>query len=400
MDFKKDFPMLNNDIIYFDNAATSLKPKCVIDAITDYYYNYSSNAHRGDYKLSVKASNKFEDTRRKVKEFINADSEKEIVFTSGATESLNMIVSCFFKDILKENDEVITTKSEHASVILPWFNLENEKGIKVKFVSLDENYCLDENTVISMISDKTKVIVLSHITNVIGDIRNIKAIASEAHKRGIYVVVDASQSIGHINVDVKDMGADFLAFSAHKMLGPTGVGVLYGKEEFLKKFKPFKFGGGMNISFNSPKEIEYKDLPYKLEAGTQNIDGVIGLGTAIDYINKIGIKEIERIDNELKEYLIEKLKKLDNIILYNEKAKSSLVIFNVKGVFSQDTALYLDKYNIAIRSGSHCAKKLEDELGISNTCRISLYFYNTKEEIDRLIDALNNKNILEESIGV
>lgn len=400
MNFKEDFPMLNNNIIYFDNGATSLKPKSVIEKMNDYYYNYSSNAHRGDYKISIKASSEYENVRTKVKEFINANNEKEIIFTSGATESLNEIVYGYFKNNLKKGDEVLTTKAEHASVILPWFNLENEIGIKVKFSPLDKDYSLNTDDFINNITDKTKVIAITHITNVIGDIRDINRIIKEAHKRNILVVIDASQSIGHIKVDVKESDVDFFVFSAHKMLGPTGVGILYGKEKYLNELKPFKIGGGMNISFYSANNIVYKELPYKLEAGTQNIAGVIGLGAAIDYINKITIDYIEKKDNELREYLINKLEKLKNITIYNKNTQSSIIIFNVNGVFSQDTALYLDKYNIAIRSGSHCAKKLSDEIGINNTCRISLYFYNTKEEIDKLITVLDNDKILEESIGV
>ena len=400
MNFKDDFPMLNKELIYFDNGATSLKPKSVIEKMTDYYYNYSSNAHRGDYKISIKASTEYENVRTKVKEFINANSEKEIVFTSGSTESLNEIVYGYFKNKLKKGDEVLTTKAEHASVILPWFNLENEIGIKVKFAPLDKNYSLNTEEFINNINDKTKVIALTHITNVIGDVRDINKIIKEAHKRNILVVIDASQSIGHIKVDVKNSDIDFLVFSAHKMLGPTGVGVLYGKEKYLEELIPYKLGGGMNISFASADNIIYKELPYRLEAGTQNIAGVIGLGAAIDYINNLTLEYIENKDNELREYLIGKLEKLNNITIYNKDAQSPIVIFNVKGVFSQDTAVYLDKHNIAIRSGSHCAKKLSDELGINNTCRISLYFYNTKEEIDKLIKILDNNKILEESIVV
>ena len=400
MNFKEDFPMLNKDIIYFDNGATTLKPKCVIDKMNDYYFNYSSNAHRGDYSISLKASNEYEAVRSKVKDFINANSEKEIIFTSGATESLNEIIFGYFKDKLKADDEVLTTKAEHASLILPWFELEKEIGIKVKFSPLNDNYILDVDKLINSITDKTKVIAISHITNVIGDIRDIERITKEAHKRNILVLVDASQSIGHIKVDVQKSDVDFLAFSAHKMLGPTGVGVLYGKEELLNETSPLKLGGGMNISFSSPDNIVYKELPYKLEAGTQNIAGVIGFGAVIDYINNLTIEYIEKTDEELRKYLIDGLTKLKNITVYSKEANSPIVIFNVNNVFSQDTALYLDKHNIAIRSGSHCAKKLSDELGINNTCRVSLYFYNTKEEIDKLLNALDNDNILEESIGV
>ena len=397
---REDFPILKNNIIYFDNGATTLKPKCVIDATSDYYSNYSSNAHRGDYKISLKASSEYEKVREKVKDFINANTKEEIVFTSGATESLNMIVFGFFMDKLKEDDEVLITKAEHASNILPWYELENKKNIKVNYIPLTEDHIVTLDNVINSITDKTKVISLAHITNVIGDIRPIKEIIKYAHKRGILVVVDAAQSIGHTLVDVKDLDADFLAFSAHKMLGPTAVGVLYGKYDLLDQLKPYKYGGGMNVAFASPKEIEYMELPYKLEAGTQNIAGVIGFGKAIDYINEIGVDNIEEYVIDLKEYLVNRLKEIENIKIYNENIEGATVTFNMDNIFSQDVAIYLDKYNICVRSGSHCAKKLEDEIGIKNTVRVSLYFYNTKEDIDKLVEALKSDKILEESIGV
>jgi len=397
---RDDFPILNNNIIYFDNGATTLKPNCVIDSIVDYNTNYSSNAHRGDYKISLKASSEYELSREKLRKFINADSKEEIVFTSGSTESLNMIVSGYFKYILKENDEVLITKAEHASNILPWYELSNEIGIKVNYIPLTDKHTISLENVKQSITDKTKVISLAHISNVIGDIRPLKDIISYAHEKGILVVVDAAQSVGHINVDVKDLDIDFMAMSAHKMCGPTGIGALYGKYNLLDKMKPLKYGGGMNVSFSSPKEIKYMDLPYRLEAGTQNIEGVIGYGKAIDYINGVGLDNIEEYTDNLKKYLVDRLKEVKNINIYNETIEGSTLTFNKDGIFAQDIAIYLDKYNICVRSGAHCAKKLEDELGIKNTVRISLYFYNNKEDIDRLIDALKNDKILEESLGI
>ena len=397
---REDFPMLDKGIIYFDNGATTLKPKSVIDSISDYYSNYSSNAHRGDYTISIKASKEFEDVREKTRKFINAKDVREIVFTSGATESLNTIAKGYIKNILKSNDEILITKSEHASNVLPWFELENEIGIKVKYIPLTDNHTVTLDNVINSITDKTKVISLAQVTNVIGDLRPIKQIAEYAHKKGIIVIVDAAQSIGHTNIDVQDFDIDFLAFSAHKMMGPTGIGILYGKYDLLNQIKPIKMGGGMNIEFPSPKEIELKELPYKLEAGTQNIAGVIGFGKAIDYINEIGVDNIEEYITNLKEYAVSKLKNLNNIKIYNENVEGPTVTFNMDGIFSQDVAIYLDKYNICVRSGTHCAKKLDDELGIKNTVRVSFYLYNTKEEIDRLVDALSSNKILEESIGV
>ena len=397
---REDFPLLNKDIIYFDNGATTLKPKCVIDSMNDYYTNYSSNAHRGDYKISLKASSNYELARQNVKEFINAKETDEIVFTSGTTESLNMIVNGYFKYKLNKNDEVLITKAEHASNILPWYELSNEIGINVNYIPLTTNHVVTLDNVKKAINDNTKVISIAHISNVIGDVRPIKEIIEYAHQKGILVVIDAAQSAGHINIDVQELDIDFLAFSAHKMLGPVGVGVLYGKYNLLNELKPYKYGGGMNVAFTSPKDIQYMDLPQKLEAGTQNISGVIGLSSAIDYINKLGLDNIEEYVLELKKYLVDKLKPIKKINIYNEDIDGFTVTFNIDKIFSQDVAIYLDKYNICVRSGEHCARKLEDELSIKNTVRVSLYFYNTKEDVDKLVELLNSDSILEESIGI
>ena len=396
---REDFKILNNNIIYLDNGATSLTPNSVIEKMNEYYNNYNSNIHRGDYKISLKSSSEYEEVRKLVKEFINAKSEKEIVFTSGTTESLSMIIFGYFMNHLNKDDEVLVTKSEHASNILPWFDLENKIGIKVKYIPLNEDYTFNIDNLINSITENTKVVSIAEITNVIGDIRDVKEITRICHEKGIKVVVDAAQSAGHKKIDVQDSDIDFLGFSAHKMLGPTGVGVLYGKEEYLLELDSFKKGGGTTISFDSSKEIVYKDLPYNLEAGTPNIAGVIGLGEAIKYINNIGIDKIEKYILELKEYLVEKTKDIPNLIIYNKNVKGSTFIFNIDKVFSQDTAIYLDKYNICVRAGDHCDKKLKDEINQTNTVRVSLYIYNTKEDIDKLAEVLNNNNILEESIG-
>ena len=399
MDYVNEFPILKTGLIYFDNGATTLKPKRVLDKMNDYYLNYPSNAHRGDYSLSLKASKELEDARLNVMNFINAKSNKEIVFTSGSTESINMAIYGYFYHNLNKDDEVLITKAEHASNIVPWFDLENKLGIKVKYIDLNKDYTFSIDNFKKMINSNTKVISIAEITNVIGDKRDIKEITKIAHENNIKVLVDASQSIGHIKIDVTDTDVDFLAFSAHKMLGPTGVGVLYGKEELLKEISFIK-GGGTSISFDSPKKIVYKDLPYKLEAGTQNIAGVIGFSEAIKYLNEIGMDYIEKYTNELKEYLVSKLEDNENIIMYNPRVEGSILIFNVKDVFAQDTAIYLNNHDICVRAGDHCDKKLYDELGVKNTVRISLYFYNTKEEIDKLVKVLNNNNILEESLGI
>ena len=387
--------MLEKSLIYFDNAATTFKPNQVINSVIDYYSNYTANAHRGDYDISYEVDTKYEGVRKKVKEFINAKKDEEIVFTSGTTQSLNMIVNGFFKDYLNDGDEVLLTKAEHASNILPWFNIE--KDIKIKYIELDNELVTLDN-VIKSITPNTKVISFAHITNVIGDERPIKEITDYAHKHNILVVLDAAQSAPHVKIDVENLGVDFMGFSGHKMCGPTGIGVLYGKYELLNKLNPQNVGGGMNNDFESNMTYRYKELPYRLEAGTPNIEGVIGLGSAIDYINSIGINNIENYVSNLRSYAIDKLSKLKNIDIYNKDIKSSTIIFNVRGVHSQDTSTYLNKHGICVRAGNHCAKILKDEIGVTNTCRISLYFYNTKEDIDKLVEVLDNDNILRDSL--
>ena len=390
-EYRYDFPMLRNDIIYFDNAATTFKPDCVLEAINDYYKNYTSNAHRGDYTISYKVDVNYEVSRKKVAEFINADFD-EVVFTSGTTESLNMIVNGFFKNILEPGDEVLLTKSEHASNILPWFKLANELGINVRYIELDDNLHVTMDNVISAINSKTKVISIAGITNVVGDERPIDEICKYAHANNIFVVIDGAQLLPHKKVDVKKSDIDFLAFSGHKMCGPTGVGVLYGKREFLEKLTPVNMGGGMNESFDNENEIYLKDLPTRLEAGTPNIEGVIGLGAAVDYLNKIGMDNIFLYEKKLKSYLIDKLIKLPYIDIINLESDSGIVSFNIDGIFSQDVAFYLNKYNICVRAGNHCAKILKSETGVKNSLRVSLYFYNTYEEIDKLVSLLSDKD--------
>ena len=394
---RDDFNILNKNIVYLDNGATSLKPKCVAESIADYYNNYSANAHRGDYDLSLEVDNKYEGTRTLVKNFINAKKNKEIIFTSGATDSLNKIIFGYFKNYLKQNDEVLITKSEHASNILPWFELKDEINIKINYIPLT-NLEVTLDNIKNSITDKTKVISIAHITNVVGDIRPIKEIIKYAHSKKILVIIDGAQSVAHAKIDVQDLDIDFLAFSAHKMLGPTGVGVLYGKEELLNNIKPIIFGGGMNASFQFDGTRVYNEIPSLLEAGTPNIAGVIGLGEAIKYLNSIGMDNISNYEKDLKKYAVKKLKEVKDIIIYNENSESGIITFNIKDIFAQDLAIYLNKYNICVRAGNHCAKILKDDLGIKNTCRISLYFYNTKEEIDYLVKVLNNKNIKDEII--
>ena len=331
---REDFPLLKQDIIYFDNGATSLKPKILSDKISDYYNNYSANAHRGEYDISLKVDDSFEKTRNIVKEFINAKSTKEIIFTSGTTDSLNKIIFGYFKYNLKENDEVILTKSEHASNVLPWFELADELKLKIRYIDLDDNLSVTINNLKKCINKNTKVISLALITNVVGDIRPIKEIIALAHQNNILVIGDAAQSIAHTKTDVRDLDIDFLAFSAHKMYGPTGVGVLYGKEELLNNIRPIIFGGGMNATYVSTGIRVYDDIPYLLEAGTQNIAGVIGFGSVIEYINSIGIERIEEYEKELKKYAVKRLEEVKDIIIINKNTDSSIITFNIKDIFS------------------------------------------------------------------
>ena len=385
---RDDFPILKNNLIYFDNGATTLKPRCVVDKMVEYYTNYTSNIHRGDYSNAIITNKEYDQVRGIVRKFIHAKKDEEIVYTSGSTEALNMIVFGFFKDKLSGDDEILITKSEHASNVLPWQVLEKEGRGKVKYIDLDDNHALVIENVKKAITSNTKVISIAHISNVIGDIRDIEEIGKLCLENNIYFVVDASQSVSHIDVDVEKAKISFLAFSAHKMLGPTGVGILYGKEELLKEMKPLKYGGGMNQSFEVDGSFILKDIPIKFEAGTPPIAEVIGLGEAIRYIENIGVDKIHEHEYELKKYLISKLEKIPNIILYNKNSESGIVAFNIEGVFPQDTSIYLNSFNIAIRAGNHCAKVLKDELEIKNTCRVSLHLYNTKEELDKLVDAL------------
>lgn len=395
---REDFTILKDTkMVYFDNGATTLKPDFVREAIDEYYNKYTANIHRGDYTNSLKVSELYEECRDEIREFINAKYNAEIVFTAGTTQALNDIAFGYFKHHLKAGDEILITESEHASNVLPWFVLQKEMGVVVKYIPLNEKNEVDIVNLESVISDKTRVVSIAHITNVIGDVRDIKKISQVCHRHNILLVVDAAQSIAHEKIDVQDMDIDFLGFSGHKMYGPTGIGVLYGKFELLKDLVPLEYGGGMNAIFNKDGYMELKDLPDRLEAGTPNIEGVIGLSACIKYIKKIGLDNIKKYEHDLRKYLISELSKLDYITIYNKDNDGTIVAFNIKGVFSQDTAIYLDKYNICVRAGNHCAKILKDVFNIANTCRISLSFYNTREEVDLLINVLrNSKNIWEE----
>ncbi len=385
---REDFPVLKKDIVYFDNGATTLKPKCVISKMDDYYLNHTSNIHRGEYDFSIITNRLYDEVRGLVKHFINAESEKEIVYTSGTTESMNMIVFGFMMQHLKKGDVVLTDRAEHASSVLPWLVLQKRIGIEVRYVDLEDDYSLSVEKLKKQIDDKVKVISIAHISNVVGDIRDTYSIGKICKSKGIYFVVDAAQAASHIPIDVLKDNISFMGFSGHKMAGPTGVGILYGKYDLLEEMEPLKYGGGMNQEFESSGDFELKEVPIKFEAGTPPIAEVIGLGEAIRYIESIGVVNIHKHEVELKRYLVSKLKNIPNIILYNENSESGILAFNIDGVFAQDTAIFLNHYNIYVRAGNHCTKMLKEEMNIRNTCRISMYLYNNKEDVDRLVDAL------------
>lgn len=389
---RQDFPILNRTmedkpLIYFDNAATTFKPQVVIDAVTNYYVNESVNIHRGDYQLSHDVSTHFEDVRQKVADFIGAQ-KKEIIFTSGASEALNIVAQGYGMKYLKEGDVILTTEAEHASNILPWFNVAKKTGAVVEYIPMDDEGRLTIEDVKSVMSDKVKVIVIAHVSNVLGYVNPMKEISALAHQHGAIVVCDGAQSVAHMHIDVQDLDVDFFGFSAHKMCGPTGVGVLYGKYELLEMSDPLLYGGGSNARFNTCGDVTLKHAPEKFESGTRNIEGVMGFGAAIDYLNAIGMKQVEEIERELYDYLMSKLRELDNLIIYNPQADTAITAFNVQGIFAQDVAAYLSKFGIALRAGNHCAKILLEVLGTNETLRCSLYFYNTKEEIDTFVNVL------------
>ena len=389
---KEDFPILKNrDMAYLDSGATTQKPQKVLDAVESFYEHENANPHRGAYSLSIEATEAYESTRGKIAKFINARYPEEIIFSKNATESLNLLAYSYGLDNLEKEDEVVISIMEHHSNLVPWQYVTNKTGSTLKYMYINDNFEISKEEIESKITDKTKIVGITHISNVLGTINPVKEIIKYAHKKGAIVIVDASQSIPHMKIDVQDLDADFLVFSGHKMLAPLGIGILYGKKELLQKMKPFLMGGDM-IEYVYEQKTTFAPLPNKFEAGTQNVEGVIGLGAAIDYINEIGYDKIEEVEKELTEYAREKLSKLDYLELYltpNKENHSSVFSFNIKGVHPHDVASILDTENVYVRSGNHCAQPLLRSLGIDSTCRASLYFYNTKEDIDKLVHGLD-----------
>ena len=389
---KKDFPLLENrNIAYLDSGATTQKPIQVINAIEEFYKKNNANPHRGAYTLSIEATEAYESTRQKIAKFINAKHPEEIIFSKNATESLNLIAYSYGMDNLKKDDEVVISIMEHHSNLVPWQKVTKATESKLNYMYINEEFELSNEEIETKITDRTKIVGIAHVSNVLGTINNVKKIIKYAHKKGAIVIVDASQSIPHMKIDVQDLDADFLVFSGHKMLAPLGIGVLYGKKEILNKMTPFLMGGDM-IEYVYEQETTYAPLPNKFEAGTQNVEGVVGLGAAIDYIQNLGYDKMQELENDVLAYARQELSKLDYLTLYmtpNEKNHSSVISFNIKGVHPHDVASILDSEGVCVRSGNHCAQPLMRFLGIDSTCRASFYFYNTKEDVDRLVHALN-----------
>ena len=388
MDFRDDFPIFKNrDIAYLDSGATAQKPQMVIDAIDNFYDKFNANPHRGAYTLSIEATAMYEDTRAKIAKFINARHAEEIIFSKNASESLNLLAYSYGLDNLKKGDDVVISIMEHHSNLVPWQFVTQKTGSELKYMYINDEFELSKEEIESKITDNTKIVGITHVSNVLGTINNVKEIIKYAHKKGAIVIVDASQSIPHMKIDVQDLDADFLVFSGHKMFAPLGIGVLYGKRELLNKMNPFLMGGDM-IEYVHEQNTTFAPLPNKFEAGTQNVEGVVGLGAAIDYINSIGYDKIQEHDRKIVEYAREKLLKLDYLDLYmtpNVENHSAVISFNIKGVHPHDVASILDSENVCVRSGNHCAQPLMRFLGIDSTCRASFYVYNTKDDIDRLV---------------
>lgn len=391
MDYKKDFPIFKNkDIVYLDSAATTQKPKYVIDKVNKFYETLNANPHRGAYSLSMDATEAYESTREKISKFIGARYKEEIIFTKNASEALNLIAYSYGLDNLLPDDEVVLSIMEHHSNLVPWQYVTRKTGSKLNYMYINENYELDDCEIKNKITNKTKIVAITHISNVLGTVNKVKEIIKYAHKMGAIVVVDGSQSIPHMKIDVQDLNADFFVFSGHKMFAPLGIGVMYGKREILNKMQPFLMGGDM-IEYVYEQKTTFAPLPNKFEAGTQNVEGVVGLGAAIDYIESIGYDKINKIEQELYNKAICELKKLDFIELYipgNKENHSSVISFNVKGVHPHDVASILDSYGVCVRSGNHCAQPLLRYMGIDSTCRMSFSIYNTEDDILRLVISL------------
>ncbi|KUR61760.1 cysteine desulfurase [Bacillus safensis] len=391
-DVREQFPILHqqvngHDLVYLDSAATSQKPRVVIDAMNEYYRSYNSNVHRGVHTLGTRATDAYEGAREKVRAFIRASSVQEIIFTRGTTTALNTVAISYARANLKEGDEIVITHMEHHANIIPWQQAAKATGATLKYIPLQEDGTLSLEDVKQTITHQTKIVAVTHVSNVLGTINPIKEIAKIAHEHGAIIVVDGAQSTPHMQIDVQDLDCDFFAFSGHKMCGPTGIGVLYGKKDLLNNMEPAEFGGEM-IDFVDLYDSTWKELPWKFEAGTPIIAGAVGLGKAIDFLNDIGMEEVSRYEHQLATYALERFKELDGATVYGPQHRAGLVTFNLDDVHPHDASTVLDTEGVAIRAGHHCAQPLMKWLGVSATARASFYLYNTEEEIDKLIAAL------------
>ncbi|EHL79542.1 cysteine desulfurase [Bacillus smithii] len=394
-DIRNYFPILNQEVnghplVYLDNAATSQKPLSVIEAIEQYYKGYNSNVHRGVHTLGTKATDAYEGAREKVRKFIHAKSVEEVVFTRGTTASINLLAASYGEENVKEGDEIVITYMEHHSNLIPWQQLAKRKKAELKYIPLEEDGTITLEKVRETVTPKTKIVAVTLVSNVLGTINPIKEIANIAHENGAVLAVDGAQGVPHMKVDVQDLDCDFLSFSGHKMCGPTGIGVLYGKKELLEKMEPVEFGGEM-IDFVGLYDSTWKELPWKFEGGTPIIAGAIGLGKAIEFLEEVGLDEILKHEHHLAAYALDKLSEVEGIEVYGPKdpmKRAGLVTFNIKGVHPHDVATVLDAEGIAIRAGHHCAQPLMKWLDVSATARASFYLYNTEEDIDRFVSGI------------
>lgn len=391
-DIREQFPILHqqvngHDLVYLDSAATSQKPRAVIETLDKYYNQYNSNVHRGVHTLGTRATDGYEGAREKVRKFINAKSMAEIIFTKGTTTSLNMVALSYARANLKPGDEVVITYMEHHANIIPWQQAVKATGATLKYIPLQEDGTISLEDVRETVTSNTKIVAVSHVSNVLGTVNPIKEMAKIAHDNGAVIVVDGAQSTPHMKIDVQDLDCDFFALSSHKMCGPTGVGVLYGKKALLENMEPAEFGGEM-IDFVGLYESTWKELPWKFEAGTPIIAGAISIGAAIDFLEEIGLDEISRHEHKLAAYALERFRQLDGVTVYGPEERAGLVTFNLDDVHPHDVATVLDAEGIAVRAGHHCAQPLMKWLDVTATARASFYLYNTEEEIDKLVEAL------------
>ncbi|KMP27208.1 cysteine desulfurase SufS [Bacillus wiedmannii] len=391
-EIRKQFPILDQKVngkqlVYFDSAATSQKPIQVIEALERYYKEYNSNVHRGVHTLGTKATDAYEGAREKVRKFINAKSMEEIIFTRGTTTALNTVAASYGLENVKEGDEIVISYMEHHSNIIPWQQVAKKTGATLKYLPLQPDGTISLEDVRQTVTPNTKIVSIMQVSNVLGTINPVKEIGAIAHENGAIMIVDGAQSAPHMKVDVQDLNCDFYALSAHKMCGPTGIGVLYGKKELLNNMEPIEFGGEM-IDFVDLQESTWKELPWKFEAGTPIIGNAIGLGAAIDFLEEIGLHNIEKHEHELAQYALERLSEVDGVTIYGPKHRAGLVTFNIEDVHPHDVATVLDVEGIAVRAGHHCAQPLMKWLKASSTARASFYLYNTKEEIDTFVESL------------